>query len=602
MIAVRPITPTQVYPEIYLQGKGPDGPRMWACPLGAIEWDAGVLKLDEDCRQQFCNLIEACSEGGGGCCTVTVKPQDLIEGNSLQTILNSLPKSTAIRVCLTPGTYRLPAAAMIQRDNLTLEGCPGGAVLWAEAGAEANFLDGLVVIAASANVTIQGLQIVPPNVPFSTAQGQLAGLDPKTLQNLGGPAVETLQNLNVSSGIRAVDCSGLRVHDCTFSYRLPDAPSNNFAVGILASSLCSDLTISGNRFEGPGGQMQLTTEPFTYLAGFMSAPVTTITGVSRRIVEPPPPPVPPPPAAAPAAAAPASVTLAAPAVKPVQSPAVDIIFRFPWELTGTVVWSSLQGARFRDNFFTGLSAAIVAYSDAEDVTIQDNTVQSCYSGFQIFGRRTPPNLQDFGEIPATTTELLQSILEDPVLELGSSIARSYPLSAALLGLLAAGMTISLSSPVEFFPTPGFSNDPLLNAFDILLQIDADMESAAAPQITATQPTFSFHCSDNNVTDPLADPTLASSGAALIIWGASQLSDDAIVSSNRLTCNSSLPVATVCLITFATVNANLILNESADTQAWSLFTSGGFFAVAGNILGGTENLAANWAQLNQVLLG
>jgi len=594
MIAVRPSTPTQVYPQSYLQGKGPDGPRMWACPLAAIEWDAGILQRDEDCRQQFCNLVEACNEGRG-CCTVTVRPQDLIEGNSLQTILDSLSKSKflAVRVCLTPGAYHLPAPLMIRHANLTLDGCPGGAVLLAQPGLENNFLDGLVVIANIANVTIQGLQMVLPNVPFSAAKGQLAGLDPTTLQNLGGPALTTLQNLNVSIGIRALACRGLSVRDCIFFYRPPEAPSNNFAVGILASSVCSDLTISGNRFEGPGGQMELSAEPFTYLAGFMSAPVTALTSVSR-VAPPPPPPVP-----APAAAA----TLVGQATKPVQSPSIDMaIFRIPWELTGTVVWSSLEGARFRDNLFTGLSAAVVVYSDAEDVIIQDNTVQSCYSGFHIFGRRTPPSLQDFGEIPQTTQELLQSILEDPVLELGSTTARSYPISAALLGLLAPGMTISLSSPVPVFPVPGFPNNPLLNTFDILLQLDAAMESAAAPQIPETQPTFSLHCSDNNVSDPLVDPNLTSSGAALIIWGAQQLSDDAIVSSNRLTCNSSLPVATVSLMTFATVNANLILNVSPDTQAWSLFISGGATAVAGNVLAGNENLAANWAQLNQLLTG
>jgi len=47
---------------------------------------------------------------------------------------------------------------------------------------------------------------------------------------------------------------------------------------------------------------------------------------------------------------------------------------------------------------------------------------------------------------------------------------------------------------------------------------------------------------------------------------------------------------------------LILNVSPDTQAWSLFISGGATAVAGNVLAGNENLAANWAQLNQLLTG
>jgi hypothetical protein len=60
LIAVRPSTPTQLYPQRYLDAaQQPDGPRMWACPLAAIAWDLdGVLLVHEYCLPRFDNLVQ----------------------------------------------------------------------------------------------------------------------------------------------------------------------------------------------------------------------------------------------------------------------------------------------------------------------------------------------------------------------------------------------------------------------------------------------------------------------------------------------------------------------------------------------------------------
>ncbi len=60
LIAVRPGTPTQVYPPRYLGSpQPPDGPRLWVSPLALIAWNAGTLKVLDDCRKPFSPLTQA---------------------------------------------------------------------------------------------------------------------------------------------------------------------------------------------------------------------------------------------------------------------------------------------------------------------------------------------------------------------------------------------------------------------------------------------------------------------------------------------------------------------------------------------------------------
>jgi hypothetical protein len=63
MVAVRPTTPTNVYPERYMVDPQPaEGPRSWVCPLAVVSWTGGEgggrLNPLDDCRNAFDNLVE----------------------------------------------------------------------------------------------------------------------------------------------------------------------------------------------------------------------------------------------------------------------------------------------------------------------------------------------------------------------------------------------------------------------------------------------------------------------------------------------------------------------------------------------------------------
>ena len=103
MFAVRPATPQTVYPERYQNApQPPEGPRLWVCPLGVITWNEQVGTLASDCRNRMCNLVDLCKRQQG-CCTFTVRPQDLTDTNTLQSILYRASSPTMLVQAATAG-------------------------------------------------------------------------------------------------------------------------------------------------------------------------------------------------------------------------------------------------------------------------------------------------------------------------------------------------------------------------------------------------------------------------------------------------------------------------------------------------------------------
>ena len=103
MFAVRPATPQTVYPERYQNAPQPaDGPRLWACPLGVISWSQQVGTLVSDCRNNLCTLVDLCKRQQG-CCTITVRPQDLDADITLQSIVNRASSPTMTVLAATAG-------------------------------------------------------------------------------------------------------------------------------------------------------------------------------------------------------------------------------------------------------------------------------------------------------------------------------------------------------------------------------------------------------------------------------------------------------------------------------------------------------------------
>src|SRR5260370_23594861 len=74
-IAVRPSTPSTVYPDRYLRTpQPPDGPRLWACPLAVIGWQEGKVNTLDDSRNHFKPLID--QTAGSGCLVADGQPTD----------------------------------------------------------------------------------------------------------------------------------------------------------------------------------------------------------------------------------------------------------------------------------------------------------------------------------------------------------------------------------------------------------------------------------------------------------------------------------------------------------------------------------------------
>jgi len=121
MFAVRPATPQAVYPERYNQSpQPPEGPRLWACPLGVIAWSDEIGTLVADCRNPFDNLIDLYKRQEG-CCTITVRPQDLTK-TTLQAIIDQAASPTMFVQATNAGAPGNNIS--VQVTNLQLDSTP----------------------------------------------------------------------------------------------------------------------------------------------------------------------------------------------------------------------------------------------------------------------------------------------------------------------------------------------------------------------------------------------------------------------------------------------------------------------------------------------
>jgi Family of unknown function (DUF6519) len=333
-IAVRPASPNEIYPHRLKDFQPPDGARIWVCPLAVISWDDGTLNRLKDCRHRFDNLVELTKrKSGEGCCSVVVKPEDLNQNTTLQSIIDQFanlnrPNQDHITICLMPGVYELPASLKLgpQHSNITIEACGDGAEIRANPTQLTNFLDGLIVLSYADYVTFRNLRFQLPIVPFAAAGGRL---NPFLRQFLG---VE--EALQVSIGIRPLHCALLNVQNCLFRFETQDT-TNLFAVGIFAGSECWGLQLIGNRFLHDEEYLltQVTNrenELLPFLIGYLLSP-SLVTGSSAN--EP------------------------------------------------LIVPSLLQDAVIRDNRFAGLTSAILTIADTGIVRLESNTVFQCISGF-----------------------------------------------------------------------------------------------------------------------------------------------------------------------------------------------------------------------------
>ena len=347
-IAVRPGEPTEVYPPRYLEApQPPNGPRLWVCPLAVIGWKDRQLNAIEDCRHPFDNLVDLTRRNLGGCCTVTVRSEDLTPERTLQSILDRFaslnrPNRDQITICLMPGIYQLPQSLQLgpQHSNFTLQGCGDGAELQAAPGKEENFLHGLIVLNRANYVTLRNLRFQLPIVPFAKAGGILTPFPgsrrPEISRgeqlNFGERFQKTLR---VSIGIRPLHCALLAVENCLFRFAI-EKTINLFAIGIFAGSECWELQLINNRFIRDEGylitQEKTNENEQRFLLGYLLSPSLIPTKEPRQF---------------------------------------------------NIVPSLLQDAVIRDNRFTGLTTAMLILADTGMIRLEGNTVLQCISGFWL---------------------------------------------------------------------------------------------------------------------------------------------------------------------------------------------------------------------------
>ena len=233
MFAVRPSTPQAVYPERFLiRPQPPDGPRQWICPLGTIAWSGGEVSpagiplpstpVFHDCRNSFCNLVEACQQhSAAGCCSVTLRPEDLAaDASALQKAADQfLGAAAGAAICLSQGTFVLSQPLMLtaRHSGLTIEGCHGAVAIQASDDPKAaQFTQGLVIVAGADRITLKGITFNPPAIELALA----LRANKNALASLGSVVNE---GAKVMWGLRVRDCTRLTVVDCMFELSPPDA-------------------------------------------------------------------------------------------------------------------------------------------------------------------------------------------------------------------------------------------------------------------------------------------------------------------------------------------------------------------------------------------
>ncbi|MDC0744837.1 DUF6519 domain-containing protein [Polyangium mundeleinium] len=534
MIALRPAAPTKLFPERYTEGpQPPDGPRQWICPLGVVRLTDGGLVIVEDCRQHFDNLVEL-TRRRGGCCTVTVKPEDVDGGAGLQELIDgfipTLDSGVAVRICLLPGVYILNAPLRLGSDHagLTIEGCiKNSAVLRANTSFQHDFVDGLVVLVDTSSVTLRGLSFILQRVHFEGAGASFGYFTPSSLYTMSEEEID-LRTLLVAVGVRLVSSNGVEskditIRDCVFQYNEIYVASEDFAfaAGLFIAGNVRGLEVQDNQFvveAPPAGAFR------KYYYGCLHAPATTIVDYTPY------------------------------STGPVRAAA--------WSLP-----ARLDDAVVRGNAFKGLTAAAaVFHGDNRRIRVEANRVDACGSGVLLLSTDAwlvsdsalSARIENIGShidgaSAATAIERLQTLRLDPALGEGGAIARAYPLPSGA----NAPDDMEVTGPL-----------PFTSLRELLVYV----EEVTLEEVT--QGRLILHVSGNEIESN------SNSGAALLVWAPPpepreppeppEPAGEVIIGMNRMTCDSrSGAVAMLYQVGRATVQGNIMRNDTTAGSGLSL---------------------------------
>jgi len=536
MIAVRPTTPVQVYPQRLLDApQYADGYRMWACPLAVLGHSNEQLFVESDCRSRFRDLVDLSAQTAGGCCRLTVGPDDVDGGASLQAAIDTVAKDGSGTLCLLPGTYVLPHPLVLDRQHsrMTIEGCDDAAVLETAPDSVDEFVQGMILLLRADGVTLRGLRFRMPQVHFGGSGGKIAGLTGASATRL----LSFAQDLYVSIAVRPIHCAQLRIERCLFRFTLPSDPKVSlFAVAVFAASECWGLAIDDCRFlRDEQRQIQLPSErgdggaPYHVLLGYFLAPSVTFGKGGRR------------------------TNVAG--------------------TGGTVARSILHDAAIRGSTFEGITVPAIVIADIGTTWVEQNTVRECYGGFWFFAQETMSKVSQL-QISTPTDEVAQA-LRDPVLLFAAVVGRGYPTPA---------LTPTAVAPGQKMPTTNESTRAA-NALKARWAIDPGSAPAASGAAAETSPLmaelFAAHSSlasfdsiaaaeagatvqlrlevASNEVDAVIERSFSSS--ALMVWDTDAAVGALVLTGNRLRNRAAMrATASVVMVDRATVCGNLITND------------------------------------------
>ncbi len=555
LFAVRPSTPQAVYPERFLtDAQPPDGPRQWVCPLAVINW-AGQSATSppgspivfgptiNDCRETFDNLVELTKRKLGGCCVITMHPEDLqADAAALQKIIDKFAnRAQGVAICLTPGTYSLaqPLRLDSRHNGITIEACQGGATVQVAPNTEVKFLDGLVVLAQNTGTTLRGISFKPPAVRLKDAVA-ISGDNAGSLRAIIPGLVEP----HMMIGLRLLDCTDVSVVNCEFQV-VPVSGVGNFAAAIFANGSCTGLSVRQSRFIGPTRKLT-STVVFVRQADQAAAESQAASPERRAAAGVAARAEPAANASGDGAAQPflrqllinnpaflraLNLNSSAQAIGPIQVPPLEI--PPPVMLSAFMIAPSIEflanggasgpgdshliaravldDAEFIDNRMEGLTVAVIGVTGAGNVRFQDNSITDCLGGIWFGG------VDSNDAIQARAFQSIFTFGVGGVKDVGTAlgIAMAYPLPGAKLNAEVALPTPRFhltGNRIDSLPADGGTSG---SAVVLILFLPSDRDVADRDVANTSSLLLNSNDLRNRSGSAVEDPTLVAVATALL---------------------------------------------------------------------------------------
>ncbi len=466
-------------------------------PDGPREWLCPLAFVDcargevLDLRPSFDALVDRRGP-------ILVSPRDLDEGRSLQSLLDAAvaigrEPGGHVTVRLEPGLYPLlePVRLGPGHSDLTIEGAGDGVLLQASVGCDPHaFHNGMMIVIGANRVTIREIEF-----ELTWQQAWPTWFEREELKHH-----KLSHELRVAVGLRPIGCMNLQVRGCTFRFAEPPSQHPVFGAAVFPGGTCLGFQMRDTRVEMPR-DMTVHREYERLVYGYALVPSLLHGGGASDTVSP-----------------------------------------------------VLADASFRDNSFSGLTAALMIRAQLGSLRLEGNEVSESEGGFWIFSL-ADRSLADWVLHRKLHQASLRVFLQDERLRRSASIAHFYRIE------IDRDQVPSLVQPepqvmanMENFT----DHHPVLSWLFGRLHIRPEEGRHAR----AAGRRFVFHAANNRVE---AAGSLRAGAALLLVNTEPESASSVIVSSNQFE-NVSLEFPTVVLFTTgrSVIAGNIIVNGAAGT--------------------------------------